>query len=61
MECKSDRLPKSSMVTDELIDTLWNVNTFLNLTLCSASGELIDTLWNVNSFTDFGEDIDNVN
>ena len=32
----------------ELIDTLWNVNIFLDTHAFSAIIELIDTLWNVN-------------
>ena len=35
-------------VTPELIDTLWNVNTFLGQALPMLTQELIDTLWNVN-------------
>ena len=34
--------------TNELIDTLWNVNMKLLLVLLVAKQELIDTLWNVN-------------
>ena len=35
----------------ELIDTLWNVNTRLRLSLRLLRLELIDTLWNVNNRT----------
>ena len=35
----------------ELIDTLWNVNTFLRSNPQCQRGELIDTLWNVNYIT----------
>ena len=33
----------------ELIDTLWNVNTFLLKNYIDPQPELIDTLWNVNT------------
>ena len=32
----------------ELIDTLWNVNTYMLLFVLLLIHELIDTLWNVN-------------
>ena len=32
----------------ELIDTLWNVNSYPNLLAKNSICELIDTLWNVN-------------
>ena len=32
----------------ELIDTLWNVNSFVKIFLFLNLFELIDTLWNVN-------------
>ena len=32
----------------ELIDTLWNVNTFRKAWFSIVNIELIDTLWNVN-------------
>ena len=35
----------------ELIDTLWNVNSFLRLYHRPDLRELIDTLWNVNGLT----------
>ena len=33
----------------ELIDTLWNVNTYFMIKSWALSCELIDTLWNVNN------------
>ena len=36
----------------ELIDTLWNVNTFTLSFSFASSFELIDTLWNVNFWKD---------
>ena len=35
----------------ELIDTLWNVNSEVMSIKDEYTAELIDTLWNVNSFT----------
>ena len=32
----------------ELIDTLWNVNTYKEIKEAGIQLELIDTLWNVN-------------
>ena len=32
----------------ELIDTLWNVNDYINKCISYVICELIDTLWNVN-------------
>ena len=32
----------------ELIDTLWNVNSFSRTLVSTSASELIDTLWNVN-------------
>ena len=37
----------------ELIDTLWNVNSFNNTLLNNFMLELIDTLWNVNTTETF--------
>ena len=37
------------IVYTELIDTLWNVNTYEPPAAGSTDKELIDTLWNVNS------------
>ena len=36
------------MPSNELIDTLWNVNVFVTVCFLSLLIELIDTLWNVN-------------
>ena len=38
------------MVTDELIETLWNVNTPAEVLKAEAALELIETLWNVNFY-----------
>ena len=32
----------------ELIDTLWNVNESIEVSVSGRFSELIDTLWNVN-------------
>ena len=48
MECKCYIGNTFSAVICELIDTLWNVNIFVNLTNTCQCPELIDTLWNVN-------------
>ena len=48
MECKSQFLHVKKCEFLELIDTLWNVNIFVNLTNTCQCPELIDTLWNVN-------------
>ena len=37
--------------TDELIDTLWNVNVRHSVFCGQCGNELIDTLWNVNKHT----------
>ena len=39
----------SGMWTTELIDTLWNVNANVVITVEDKAIELIDTLWNVNT------------
>ena len=39
----------------ELIDTLWNVNTYFMIKSWALSCELIDTLWNVNMEKSFKE------
>ena len=49
MECKSQFLHVKKCEFLELIDTLWNVNIFVNLTNTCQCPELIDTLWNVNN------------
>ena len=49
MECKFSCLctiAKCKIL--ELIDTLWNVNTFRKAWFSIVNIELIDTLWNVN-------------
>ena len=38
----------------ELIDTLWNVNTYKEIKEAGIQLELIDTLWNVNLIYDRG-------
>ncbi len=48
MECKLSTTSIKFVTTLELIDTLWNVNIFLDTHAFSAIIELIDTLWNVN-------------
>ena len=40
----------------ELIDTLWNVNTYKEIKEAGIQLELIDTLWNVNLF-DFSRNV----
>ena len=37
-----------NVASEELIDTLWNVNTATVNTIADNKTELIDTLWNVN-------------
>ena len=49
MECKSIRFDSFCCSSIELIDTLWNVNEFLQKNSHGLKIELIDTLWNVNS------------
>ena len=48
MECKSEKLSISAIMVAELIDTLWNVNSFIFINPLGSFPELIDTLWNVN-------------
>ena len=48
MECKLLRLAEQNVTGSELIDTLWNVNSFIFRKTDRYSRELIDTLWNVN-------------
>ena len=48
MECKFIIFLVFDDNLTELIDTLWNVNNFINVCIAYASKELIDTLWNVN-------------
>ena len=50
MECKSERKLYGVWLYNELIDTLWNVNNMLKVTMKQYENELIDTLWNVNRF-----------
>ena len=50
MECKFDRQHKKAFWKGiELIDTLWNVNVYVEGTSPITTDELIDTLWNVNT------------
>ena len=39
----------------ELIETLWNVNSFLHKIMPPHLHELIETLWNVNTISNFME------
>ena len=48
MECKYDAKEDKYSIVNELIDTLWNVNTNLVQSDFFSQMELIDTLWNVN-------------
>ena len=49
MECKYQRNEqRATYEICELIDTLWNVNTYEPPAAGSTDKELIDTLWNVN-------------
>ena len=48
MECKSFHANFNPSEMQELIDTLWNVNSAAALIVELRSRELIDTLWNVN-------------
>ena len=51
MECKLSTTSIKFVTTLELIDTLWNVNTAVQISISGHSLELIDTLWNVNPLT----------
>ena len=51
MECKFGRGRIQTNLWRELIDTLWNVNTAVQISISGHSLELIDTLWNVNPLT----------
>ena len=48
MECKYSKQSVSFINHNELIDTLWNVNSFPKTSSVVPECELIDTLWNVN-------------
>ena len=48
MECKFTNSDKVAKKLQELIDTLWNVNSAKRPLSSPLSFELIDTLWNVN-------------
>ena len=48
MECKWKSKDTEAGLYFELIDTLWNVNTFNSFPCSTPLFELIDTLWNVN-------------
>ena len=49
MECKCAWIEEQQKESNELIDTLWNVNIFAPFALLTIRSELIDTLWNVNT------------
>ena len=49
MECKSYKSNGEAKDFNELIDTLWNVNTDDSVAIKANKTELIDTLWNVNA------------
>ena len=51
MECKYTDVRGLGEAFSELIDTLWNVNTAVQISISGHSLELIDTLWNVNPLT----------
>ena len=61
MECKSIRTTLLSCCTFELIDTLWNVNTYEPPAAGSTDKELIDTLWNVNMIGTLSPDMGHTN
>ena len=48
MECKYVTKGGRNAADAELIDTLWNVNSFDTVSATGTTLELIDTLWNVN-------------
>ena len=48
MECKFNFSDRFVQFKNELIDTLWNVNTAFIANGETGIVELIDTLWNVN-------------
>ena len=48
MECKLKCSQILYCISDELIDTLWNVNYVIDGKSFAILSELIDTLWNVN-------------
>ena len=50
VECKFECIGINPYNFSELIETLWNVNTFIQLSSTVAPKELIETLWNVNVF-----------
>ena len=51
MECKYRQEQRCTREwVQELIETLWNVNTLSETTCKCSKSELIETLWNVNHF-----------
>ena len=48
MECKFDYSNGYNSLTEELIETLWNVNDYRIVKKINTQKELIETLWNVN-------------
>ena len=48
MECKYIGKTNTGKTHTELIDTLWNVNSWKTSAKLTLICELIDTLWNVN-------------
>ena len=48
VECKFTDNYNSYSRSDELIETLWNVNTTIMNEFIKKVSELIETLWNVN-------------
>ena len=50
MECKLSLGKVAKNLSNELIDTLWNVNCVAGNPCVAVNPELIDTLWNVNTY-----------
>lgn len=48
MECKEKFFYLGFIYSSKVIDTLWNVKSFLLLHHQSLTGKVIDTLWKVN-------------
>ena len=48
VECKSGIEIRSATMKNELIETLWNVNSSGRQNFIDKIKELIETLWNVN-------------
>ena len=42
-------MTEPALSNNELIDTLWNVNESIEVSVSGRFSELIDTLWNVNN------------